>query len=239
MTSPASASRPDNFLGLNVTGNRLFGNPPQNATYVCVWEARIGRLLGSVSTEFAASLASAANAFASGAKDVLNSMDEKFCLVLEPDITFIVVTVEAVELVWDLKGAASQVVLPAGLRFDSNNLPGEEYASVRSLTIPKIQIRSLLAKHMSRRPIEWYEVASGSFDVHLDAYSCPPSWKIIAAQQKAFVQRQDFATRRVAWMYGSTVPGGSFFVQCCCLTLNLMRCNRISKRSRATFALSS
>ena len=195
--------------GLNITGNRLFGYPPQNATYVCVWEIRLGNVIGSVPTEYVSSLAAAGAAFGTGVKDTLNSVAEEFRVEFDSDVTFTTVVVDTVELAWELKDTACQLVLPDGLRFDTNDLPGQQYASVRSISAPIVHLRSLLAHRAGRVPVQWCEVASGSFDVHLDLYSAPPDWRSLAAQKMQFVERQDFATRRVAWMYGTDLRGGS------------------------------
>jgi hypothetical protein len=192
-----------------MTINRLFGFPPQNATYVCVWEIRLGQIVGSPSTSFLTALGATVTSFMTSLRDVLDSIAEEFRIVFEPDITFIKIVVDSIELTWSLPDAALRLLLSSGLRFDSNDLPGANYKNVKSLVMPNVQIQSLLVRrYAGRRAEEWFEVGCGSFDVSTDIYSAPPGWQNEALHQKQFVETQDFATRRVAWIYSAEMQKG-------------------------------
>lgn len=156
-----------------------------------------------MTTEQLLSLQDSVSSFSTGFKNTLDSVAEEYRLTFEPDVTFLNVVVKAINLTWRLPRAAVQVSLSEGLRFDSNDLPGKNHSTTKSIAIPSIIIRCLLAQihENSRRADEWFEVACASFDVYTDIYGAPPNWRENALQQKLFVQSQDSVTGRAAWVY--------------------------------------
>ena len=74
--------------GLTVTGHRLFGLPPSEPTYVCIWDFKVGDVTGEWSMDFSMRLARFAETFPFSLDDVEN------CLSLEPvavisDVTYL------------------------------------------------------------------------------------------------------------------------------------------------------
>lgn len=65
-------------------------------------------------------------------------------------VTFLKIQVESVNVVWLANGAAAELVLPAGLRLDMNDLAGKEFRKVTSLRLPEGTARLLLASKQDR-----------------------------------------------------------------------------------------
>lgn len=188
---------------LSVSANRLFGPPPQNATYLCIWEIRLGQVFGSASTTLIQGLSDSASSFSIGFKDTLDSIAEEYTPTFEPDVTFVSLVLQSADFTWKLSHTAIQVALPDGFRFDSNDFPGKNHKNTKGIAMPSIKIRCLLAESNShpRRADEWFEVACASFDFHADLYNSPINWRKDALQQKLFVQSQDSLTGRATWVY--------------------------------------
>ncbi len=76
----------------------------------------------------------------------------------------------------------------------SNDLAGNNYRKVASLSIPKVVMRFL---HALGKKNDWVEVGEVVFDVALDNYSAPSGWKEGALSQAKFLAEQDRPTGRL------------------------------------------
>ncbi|KAF8320822.1 hypothetical protein DL93DRAFT_2163795 [Clavulina sp. PMI_390] len=189
---------------LDICANRLFGPPPQNASYFGLWEVRLGQVFGSASTELVQSLVDSANSFSTGFSNTLDGIADQYKILYDVDVTYFSVTIKSVNVAWVLPQAAVQLSLPDGMRFDSNNMPGQYHWTTKSIAIPAVRVRTLLAPAHSP-PIKggrsWIEVGCASFDFYCDIYGAPLGWRALSERQKLFVEFQDAITRRVPWVY--------------------------------------
>lgn len=222
------------FEDVEICANRLFGPPPQNATYLCLWQIQLGEFVGSASISLIQSIVESAGSFSTGFSDVLDSIAEDFRIIYEPDVTFLSLAVKSVDLTCSLPHTAVQLSLSDGLRFDSNDFPGKNHKTTKSLAIPSVKMRSLLARshRYSRRAEEWFEVACATFDIHADVYGAPSNWKQEAERQKLFAQSQDNLTTRAPWIYDPNAPqpSGNQFRFFCLSGLTAISCCRLSTR---------
>jgi hypothetical protein len=76
----------------------------------------------------------------------------------------------------------------------SNDLAGNNYRKVTSLSVPKIILRFL---HSLGKKNDWVEAGEVVFDVALDNYGSPPGWQENASSQAKFLAEQDEPTGRL------------------------------------------
>jgi len=76
----------------------------------------------------------------------------------------------------------------------SNNLAGNNYRKVTSLSVPKIILRFL---HPLGKKNDWVEVGEVVFDVALDNYDSPSGRQESALSQAKFLAEQDGPTGRL------------------------------------------
>jgi hypothetical protein len=75
--------------GLRITANRLFGPPPRNATYLCLWDFEIGAVRGFCSPTFLFHLNSVQKVFGVNFADAENAPAAYYSPPLDPDGEFI------------------------------------------------------------------------------------------------------------------------------------------------------
>ncbi|EEB92569.1 hypothetical protein MPER_08900 [Moniliophthora perniciosa FA553] len=184
--------------GIDITANRLFGPPPRNLTYVCIWEIVLGRFKACLNASDALVLASAGNAFRVNFADILNAPAADYMPPLYPDLTFLKVALTSCDVVWKLGEAALQVSLPDGFSLDNNDLGGQDYRKLTSVRLPHLTAKAFLTQAES--PV-WLEVGSLSTDLYLDMYSLPYGWQKNAEAQAQFVEEQDRKTGRARRMF--------------------------------------
>lgn len=205
-------------IGIDINGNRLFGSPPQNSTYLCLWEFQFGTFIGNISPVLLTALISASTTFGINLTDPLNSPSEEFKVIFDPDVTFLKVGLKSLDITLRMNYAAVRLALLHGLSYDANDLAGKEFRHVKSLVVPLAKAQCLLAySDLSWRSLsqEWLEVAAATFDVHLDLYSAPPGWREDALRQHLFVSAQDEPTRRAPFLYEGGHPAdvrSKFFI---------------------------
>ncbi|KIO15976.1 hypothetical protein M407DRAFT_234321, partial [Tulasnella calospora MUT 4182] len=122
-----------------------------------------------------------------------------FELPLDPDITFLKVSLQSVDIVLKDADAVLHLKLPRGLRLDYNDLAGKTYQKVMSLRLPLFQAQNLLRSPYKHD--DWFEVASASMDLCSDIYFSPAGWEESAARQLRFVLEQDSLTKRLKFLY--------------------------------------
>ena len=76
----------------------------------------------------------------------------------------------------------------------SNDLAGNNYRKVTSLTVPKVILRFL---HSLGKKNDWVEAGEVVFDVVLDNYGSPSGWQENASSQAKFLAEQDEPTGRL------------------------------------------
>ncbi len=134
--------------GITATGNRLFGLPPTEPTYVCNWDFAIGAVNGECSTEFFTRLASGARAFAFSFDDDENALPLLSEQVLH-DITFLRASIESVR-VWLHIDEAAFLLSTAAISVDFNDWAGSHYSKKLKLKIPDLHLACVDAESASR-----------------------------------------------------------------------------------------
>ncbi|KAK7053326.1 Macrophage colony-stimulating factor 1 receptor [Paramarasmius palmivorus] len=184
--------------GVDITANRLFGPPPRNLTYVCIWEIFLGRLNACLSASDAFILAAAGNAFRVNFADVLNAPAADYTPALLPDLTFLKVALTSCNVVWKSGNAALQVSVPLGFTLDNNDLGGHDYRKFTSVKVPQLSVTAFLSQTGS--PM-WLEAGNLTTDFNLDIYSLPHGWQKSAEMQAEFIEEQDKETGRAKRMF--------------------------------------
>ncbi|RDX54978.1 hypothetical protein OH76DRAFT_1397305 [Lentinus brumalis] len=185
--------------GLDVTANRLFGHRPATSTYVCIWEIHAGDVKAALTAYEAQLLSAVLSSFSLNFSDPLNAPAKEYATPSDPDVTFLKVNVDTVNVVWAVGNAAAELALPSGLRLDMNDLAGKTFRKVTGIRLPRCAVKLLLAsKQDSAR---WIEAADVRFDVDIDIYSAPPGWEESARLQAAFLAQQDALTGRARILY--------------------------------------
>jgi hypothetical protein len=100
----------------------------------------------------------------------------------------------SVDLTWLAGPVSVHCCLPKGLCVALNDLSGNNYRKVTSLSIPKLVLRFL---HSLGERNDWVEAGEVVFDVALDSYSSPPGWQESALSQAEFLADQDGPTGRL------------------------------------------
>ncbi|OSD07084.1 hypothetical protein PYCCODRAFT_793525 [Trametes coccinea BRFM310] len=185
--------------GLDIVAHRLFGPRPTATTYVCIWEIHVGDVKASVNAYETRMLSSVGSAFGSNFSDPLNAPAKEYALPVDPDVTFLKVQVDRINVVWLVGDAAAELTLPSGLRLDRNDLAGKSFSQVTSLRLPEGTVKLLLSSKQDRS--RWIEAADARVDVDLDVYSAPPGWREAAKRQTDFVAAEDAPTGRARILY--------------------------------------
>ena len=71
--------------GLDITANRLFGPQPRTATYVCIWEIRLGGVKLLLSPFHGRVFIAAGNAFRLNFADLPNAPATDYLPFVDPD----------------------------------------------------------------------------------------------------------------------------------------------------------
>ncbi|CDO69204.1 hypothetical protein BN946_scf185042.g106 [Trametes cinnabarina] len=199
--SRKSGNRRDKILidGLDIVAHRLFGPRPAAATYICIWEIHIGDVKASLNAYETRLLSSVGSAFSLNFSDPLNAPAKEYAIPVDPDVTFLKVQVDTVNVVWLVGEAVAELTLSDGLRLDRNDLAGKSFSQVTSLRLPDGTAKLLLASKQDRS--RWIEAADARIDVDVDVYSAPPGWREAAKRQTDFVAAEDAPTGRARILY--------------------------------------
>ncbi len=98
------------------------------------------------------------------------------------------------ELTWSAEQVSVHLYVPQGLSMVSNDLAGNNYRKVTSLSVPEVIMRFL---HALGKNNAWVEAGEVVFDVALDNYSSPSGWQEGALSQAKFLAEQDEPTGRL------------------------------------------
>ena len=96
--------------------------------------------------------------------------------------------------------AAFSVVMPLGLKVDSNDLGSQYHQKVTSIRIPDLVLRLLISGKQERSP--WLEAAAFETHVSLDIYSAPRHHRSHTGKQISFILEQDRPSGRARRMFG-------------------------------------
>ncbi|XP_006461147.1 hypothetical protein AGABI2DRAFT_185437 [Agaricus bisporus var. bisporus H97] len=182
--------------GLDIVANRLSGPLPGATTYMCIWEINLRHCKLDMTINDAQILAEAGRSFGLGFKDVVNAPAAEYMPPVEPDITFYKVNVGGMEATLRIGNSALHLICNSGIKLESNDLGGANYAKSLGLRILHVGIKVLLKGSTERNT--WLEAADVMTDLHVDMYTAPKGFKAHIAKQRAFVAEQDKPTDRAA-----------------------------------------
>jgi hypothetical protein len=148
-TPMSAASSTQLFVdGIDVYGNRLFGLPPTEPTYVCNWDFTVGAVTGECTTEFFCRLSSGARAFAFSFDDDENALPSISEVMLH-DVTFLRASVESLR-VWLHVEDAAFLLSTAKISLNFNDWAGSHYSKKLNLRIPDLHLGCVDAESASR-----------------------------------------------------------------------------------------
>ncbi|KAG1742840.1 hypothetical protein EDB19DRAFT_1875202 [Suillus lakei] len=187
----------ESFLidGLNITANRLFGPQPRTRTYVCVWEIGVGPVKALLTSHDGRILLASLNAVRLNYTDLANAPAVEFGVLVDPDVTFIRLSISHVDATWSAGATAVNLSIPSGFSVHTNDLEGQFCGKLTSVRVPLVALKILLSSRDSK--ITWCEAADLSTDVNLDIYRSP---KTRNPSQMDFMKGQDELTHRAQYL---------------------------------------
>ncbi|KAJ3735770.1 hypothetical protein DFJ43DRAFT_832425 [Lentinula guzmanii] len=179
---------------IDIVANRLFGPVPRTITYVCLWEIHLGGIKASLSAYQATVLEAAVRSLGINFTDALNAPADRYQTGVYPDLTFVKISLDTVQVLWRAGRAAVLASVTRSLKIDHNDLGGTFHKKLTSVRLPHLSLKALLDYS---EPNTWLEAAEVVTDAFLDIYSSPAGWHEMSAAQANFVWEQDRPTGRV------------------------------------------
>ncbi|KAK2630457.1 hypothetical protein QTJ16_001277 [Diplocarpon rosae] len=149
-TTPISTTSSTQLFidGVNVYGNRLFGLPPTEPTYVCNWDFAVGTVSGECTSDFLTRLTNGGRAFGFSLDDDENALPP----IAEPvihDVTFLRASVESIRVWLHIEETAFLFATDA-ISVNFNDWAGSHYSKKLNLEIPGLKIGCVDAESASR-----------------------------------------------------------------------------------------
>ena len=155
--------------GVHISGNRLFGLPPTEPTYVCNWDFAVGAITGECNTDFFSRLAGGARAFGFSFDDDENALPSISEVILH-DVTFLRASVESIRI-W-LRMDTSAFLLSSGkIKVGFNDWAGSHYSTKLNLQVPDLRLSCVdvesALRHRSRavQPVETHAIIETSLSL--------------------------------------------------------------------------
>ncbi|APA06183.1 hypothetical protein SS1G_01342 [Sclerotinia sclerotiorum 1980 UF-70] len=134
--------------GLNISGNRLFGLPPTEPTYVCNWDFGVGAITGECTSDFFVRLLGGAKALAFSFDDDENALPLTAELLLH-DVTFLRASVDSIRI-WIHVEEAAFLFSTSKITLNFDDWAGSHYSKKLDLQIPNLNIGCVDAESASR-----------------------------------------------------------------------------------------
>lgn len=134
--------------GINVYGNRLFGLPPTEPTYICNWDFAVGAITGECTSDFFNRLANGGRCFGFSFDDDENALPP----ISEPiihDVTFLRASIDSVR-VWIHVDEAAFLFATEHITANFDDWAGSHYSKKLRLQLPGLQIGCVDAESASR-----------------------------------------------------------------------------------------
>ncbi|EKD19729.1 uncharacterized protein L3040_001924 [Drepanopeziza brunnea f. sp. 'multigermtubi'] len=203
-STPISATSSTQLFidGINVYGNRLFGLPPAEPTYICNWDFAVGAVSGECTSEFFTRLANGGRAFGFSFDDGENALP----LISQPvvhDVTFLRASVESV-WVWLHVDEAAFLFATETISVTFNDWAGSHYSKKLKLQLPGLQIGCVDAESASRHrsrsqhPVETHALLKTSISFSMIQRN--PGFEEDRLLQQEHIKRQDQRTRRTEFL---------------------------------------
>ena len=216
MATPISATSSTQLFidGISATGNRLFGLPPTEPTYVCNWDFGVGAITGECTTDFFNRLIGGARAFAFSYDDDENVLPAIVAEVLH-DVTFLRATIESMRLWLHVEDAA--FLLSAGtISLNFNDWAGSHYSKKLNLGIPGLNLACVDAESASRHRSRTTHPVETNAIIKTDLSFAIIDRKLGFAEdrqlQQEHVKRHDQRTHRADFLLHQHLLGNSMLV---------------------------
>ncbi|KAF4631400.1 hypothetical protein G7Y89_g6733 [Cudoniella acicularis] len=149
-TTPLSATSSTQLFidGVNASGNRLFGLPPTEPTYVCNWDFGVGAVTGECTMDFFGRLAGGARAFAFSFEDDENALPSISEVILH-DITFLRASLQSIRI-WLHVEEAAFLFSTANISVSFNDWAGSHYSQKLNILVPEVHLGCVDAESASR-----------------------------------------------------------------------------------------
>ncbi|KAN0104420.1 hypothetical protein V8E51_010165 [Hyaloscypha variabilis] len=200
--------------GVNVTGNRLFGLPPTEPTYLCNWDFTVGSLSGECTTEFLGRLANGARAFAFSFDDDENALPPLFEPILH-DVTFLRASVESVRI-WLHVDEAAFLLSTSTISVNFNDWAGSHYSKKLNLQIPDLCLGCVDAESASRHrsrtqhPVETHAFIKTTLSLGMIQRKL--GFELDRQLQQEHVKRHDQRTHRTDFLLHNNLLDDSMLV---------------------------
>ncbi|PKS08994.1 hypothetical protein jhhlp_003607 [Lomentospora prolificans] len=202
VTTPSPTSTQMFIDGLSVYGHRLFGLPPAEPTYLCIWDLAVGAVTGECTAEFLTSLARGGKAFLFGFDDEENALVPYSSLIFY-DVTFLTVSVESVK-VWLHVDEAAYLFSTDSIDVDFNDWARTHYSKRANVTVPNVQLACLdsetAARHKSRYRHDIAAEALLRTSVQVSMIGRKFEFSQERKLQQELVRREDERTRRTQFL---------------------------------------
>jgi hypothetical protein len=205
LPSEFTSGRTELFVDSTIIfGHRLFGLSPEEPTYVCSWDFKVGKISGDCTSEFIETAAGAARSFAFTLDDDENSLPLTDIPVIH-DSTFLRLKTNNVH-VW-LHVAHEAVLLSTSpVTLDYNDLAGSTFSERLSARIPDLTISAVDPKSASHRRMRYGEkeaIATHAYlqmTLNLNMLTRKLDFSEQRALQQAHLQVQDRRTNRTPFL---------------------------------------
>ncbi|KAH8804976.1 hypothetical protein F5884DRAFT_681490 [Xylogone sp. PMI_703] len=134
--------------GLTISGNRLFGLPPTEPTYVCNWDFEVGSISGEITADFLQGLMLGGKCFAFSFDDDENALPSISEIILN-DVTFLRASVSSVKI-WLHVDESAFMLATGNIALAFNDWAGSHYSKKLILQIPNIHLGCVDAESASR-----------------------------------------------------------------------------------------
>ncbi|KAH8681166.1 hypothetical protein BX600DRAFT_13663 [Xylariales sp. PMI_506] len=206
--SPTSASSSTQMYidGLGIYGNRLFGLPPVEPTYLCNWDLSLGAITGECTTDFLTTLANCGKSFGFLFDDDENALIPYSSIVMY-DVTFLRVLVHSLHLWLHVEDAA--FLLSSGqIDVNYNDWARTHYSRRADISIPDLQVACVksesAARHRSRLHSRIETDALLKTNIRFALIGRKPEFDESRKLQQELVRREDQRTHRTEFL---VLPG--------------------------------
>jgi hypothetical protein len=188
--------------GVNIYGNRLFGLPPTEPTYLCNWDVSAGAVTGECSAEFLSTLLLAARAFIFTFDDDENALVSYSSIVFY-DVTFLRAFVPSVSIWLHVEDAAF-LFSTGAIDVRYNDWARSHYSKRANINIPDIRISCVnsdsatRSKARSNHPVETNALIQTTLNVAMIGRKFQFSSE--RKLQQTLVRKEDQRTHRTPFL---------------------------------------
>ena len=187
--------------GLEATGHRLFGLPPDEPAYMCDWDFEVGGIRGECSKQFLQILTLSIRSFLLSFKDMENTLKNATESDIH-DVTFLRVRLNPIALALRLENKAA-LVRVSGVRLDLNDWSGPLFSDRLHLSVPELSLAVVDTHNTSlNKEIRGTTTTHALFQmsVEMNKVSQKHDFDHHQRAQQSHVALHDLRTNRVPWL---------------------------------------